>query len=349
MAMRAAGCDDRAMKQTSFASAEYAGKKRQTRRERFLAEMNAVVPWSRLEALIEPHYPKSGKVGRPPIGVPRMLRMYFLQQWYTLADEALEDALYDSQAMREFIGIDLGRENVPDATTLLKFRRLLEQHDLTSAILAEVNAHLTERGLLMRQGTVVDATIVAAPSSTKNEDGKRDPEMHQAKKGNQWHFGMKMHSGVDAESGLIHSVVCTAANEADVVHAHELLHGQESQVHGDSGYTGIEKRDEITTAQQEGRLRGDIDWRIAMKRGQLKAMPEGPAKAMHEWFERRMAQVRAIVEHPFHIIKNLFGYRKVSYRGIAKNQARAKAHAALANLYIARRRLMAQGASASAA
>jgi transposase, IS5 family len=327
--MRAAGCDDSAMKQTSFASAEYAGKKRQTRRERFLAEMNAVVPWSRLEALIEPHYPKSGKVGRPPIGVPRMLRMYFLQQWYTLADEALEDALYDSQAMREFIGI--------------------EQHDLTSAILAEVNAHLTERGLLMRQGTVVDATIIAAPSSTKNEDGKRDPEMHQAKKGNQWHFGMKMHSGVDAESGLIHSVVCTAANEADVVHAHQLLHGRESQVHGDSGYTGLEKRDEITDAQTEGRLRKDIDWRIAMKRGQLQAMPEGSRKALYEWFERRKAQVRAIVEHPFHVIKNLFGYRKVSYRGIAKNEARAKAHAALANLYIARRRLMAQGVSASAA
>jgi transposase, IS5 family len=323
--------DDAAMKQTSFASAEYAGKKRQTRRERFLGEMNTVVPWARLEALIEPHYPKSGKAGRPPIGVPRMLRMYFLQQWYTLADEALEDALYDSQAMREFIGIDLGRENVPDATTLLKFRRLLEQ-----------------RGLLMRQGTVVDATIIAAPSSTKNEEGKRDPEMHQAKKGNQWHFGMKMHSGVDAESGLIHSVVCTAANEADVVHAHELLHGQESQVHGDSGYTGLDKRDEITQAQAEGRLRKDIDWRIAMKRGVIKAMPEGPCKAMYEWFERRKAQVRAIVEHPFHVIKNLFGYRKVSYRGIAKNEVRAKAHAALANLYIARRRLMAQGVSAPA-
>ena len=339
---------DPRMKQTSFASAEFAGKKRQTRREKFLADMETVVPWARLEALIEPHYPKSGKVGRPPVGLSKMLRMYFLQQWYTLADEALEDALYDSQAMREFIGIDLGRENVPDATTLLKFRRLLEQHDLTSAILAEVNAHLSERGLLMRQGTVVDATIIAAPSSTKNDDGKRDPEMHQARKGNQWHFGMKMHSGVDAESGLIHSVVCTAANEADVVHAHELLHGQESQVHGDSGYTGVDKRDEVTDAQAEGRLRKDIDWRIAMKRGQLRAMPDGPCKALYEWFERRKAQVRAIVEHPFHVIKNLFGYRKVSYRGIAKNQVRAKAHAALANLYIARRRLMAQGVSASA-
>jgi IS5 family transposase len=336
------------MKQTSFASAEYAGKKRQTRRERFLAEMDAVVPWKRLEALIEPHYPKSGKVGRPPIGLTRMLRMYFLQQWYTLADEALEDALYDSQAMREFVGIDLGREDVPDATTLLKFRRRLEEHKLTAAILVEVNAHLTERGLLMRQGTVVDATIIAAPSSTKNQQGQRDPEMHQTQKGNQWHFGMKMHSGVDAKSGLIHSVVCTAANEADVVHAHELLHGQESEVHADSGYTGLEKRDEIKAAQNDGRLRKDIDWRIAAKRGRIQAMPEGPAKALHEWSERRKAQVRAIVEHPFHIIKNLFGYRKVSYRGIAKNEARAKLHAALANLYIARRRLMAQGVSAPA-
>jgi IS5 family transposase len=171
------------MKQTSFASAEYAGKRRQTRRERFLAERSAVVPWARLEALIEPHHPRSGTVGRPPIGVPRMLRMYFLQQWCTLADEALEDALYNRQAMREFIGIGLGRENVPDATTLLKFRRLAEQHDLTASILAEVNAHLTERGLLMRQGTLVDATITAAPSSTKNENGRRDPQMNQTKKG----------------------------------------------------------------------------------------------------------------------------------------------------------------------
>jgi IS5 family transposase len=238
---------------------------------------------------------------------------------------------------------------VPDATTLLKFRRLLEQHDLTAAILAEVNAHLSERGLLMRQGTVVDATIIAAPSSTKNDDGKRDPEMHQAKKGNQWHFGMKMHTGVDAESGLIHSVVCTAANEADVAQGHELLHGQETAIHGDSGYTGLDKRDEVKGAQEQGQLGRNIAWYIAMKRGQLKAMPEGPAKAMHEWFERRKAQIRAIVEHPFHVIKNLFGYRKVSYRGIAKNQARAKAHAALANLYIAKRRLLAQGVSASAA
>jgi len=341
--------EDALMKQTSFASAEYAGKKRQTRREKFLAEMETVVPWARLEALIEPHYPKSGKVGRPPIGLTKMLRMYFLQQWYTLADEALEDALYDSQAMREFVGIDLAKQNVPDATTLLKFRRLLEAHELGAAILAEVNAHLTERGLLMRQGTVVDATIIAAPSSTKNSKGERDPEMHQAKKGEQSHFGMKMHTGVDAESGLVHSVVCTAANESDIAHAHELLHGQETTVGADSGYTGLHRRDEITQAQRDGKLRKDIKWNIAMKPGTLRGMAEGPLKAMTRICERLKARVRARVEHPYHVIKNLFGYRKVSYRGLAKNAARAKVHAALANLYIAKRRLGPAGIGASAA
>jgi len=178
--------DDRGMKQTSFASLEYAGKKRKTRREKFLGEMQQVVPWPALIALIEPHYPSSGRVGRPPIGVPRMLRMFFLQQWYSLSDEGLEDAIYDSQAMREFVGIDLAREQVPDATTLLKFRRLLEDNQLTKAIFEQVNAHLGQRGLLMREGTLVDATIIAAPPSTKNKDHARDPEMHQAKKGNQW-------------------------------------------------------------------------------------------------------------------------------------------------------------------
>jgi IS5 family transposase len=325
--------DDLVMKQTSFASAEYAGKKRQTRRERFLAEMNAVVPWARLEALIEPHYPRSGKVGRPPIGVPRMLRMYFLQQWYTLADEALEDALYDSQAMREFIGIDLGRENVPDATTLLKFRRLLEQHDLTSAILAEVNAHLTERGLLMRQGTVVDATIIAAPSSTKNEDGKRDPEMHQAKKGNQWHFGMKAHIGADADSGLVHTVVCTAANVADVTETPNLLHGTEREVHADAGYTGAAKRAELQDRH--------VTWYIAMKRGKLKAMAEGKLKELTEQAEHLKAKIRARVEHPFHIVKDLFRHRKVRYKGLAKNAAHMHTLFALANLVIAKRALLA--------
>ena len=349
MAVDARLGQDARMKQTSFASAEFAGKKRQTRREKFLAEMETVVPWARLEALIEPHYPKSGKVGRPPIGLTKMLRMYFLQQWYTLADEALEDALYDSQAMREFVGIDLAKQNVPDATTLLKFRRLLEAHELGAAILAEVNAHLTERGLLMRQGTVVDATIIAAPSSTKNSKGERDPEMHQTQKGNEWHFGMKMHTGVDADSGLVHSVVCTAANESDIAHAHELLHGQETTVGADSGYTGLHKREEIAQAQRDGKLRKDIKWNIAMKPGTVRGMAEGPLKALTQICERIKARVRARVEHPYHVIKNLFGYRKVSYRGLAKNAARAKVHAALANLYIARRRLVPTGVGASAA
>jgi transposase, IS5 family len=335
------------MKQKSFASLEYAGTKRQTRREKFLGEMERVVPWQRLEALIEPHYPKSGRVGRPPIGVPRMLRMYFLQQWYSLADEALEDALYDSQAMREFVGIDLGREQVPDATTLLKFRRLLQEHELTKAIFEEVNAHLAERGLLMRQGTVVDATIIAAPSSTKNKDNARDPEMHQTKKGNQWHFGMKMHIGVDADSGLVHSVEVSAANESDIAHGHELLHGDEERVHADAGYLGLDKRAEIKQAQKDGRLTEQVTWLIAAKRGAVKAMAEGPLKALTEVLERKKAQIRAIVEHPFHVIKNLFRYRKVSYRGLVKNGVRAYSHAALANLMIAKRALLQQGGGAS--
>jgi IS5 family transposase len=331
----------RGMKQTSFASQEYAAKKRQTRREKFLGEMEQVVPWARLEALIEPHYPKSGGVGRPPKELSKMLRMYCVQQWYSLSDELVEDTLIDSQSVREFVGIDLGRESAPDATTLLKFRRLLEAHELSQAILHEVNQHLSERGLLMRQGTVVDATIIAAPTSTKNSSGKRDPEMHQTKKGNQWHHGMKMHIGVDADSGLVHSVHATAANEADVAHAHELLHGNEEYVHGDAGYTGIDKRDEITTAQQEGQLREDVSWRIAMKRGVRSKLPPGPLKDIVELSERLWASRRAIVEHPFHVIKNLFGYRKVSYRGIAKNEARAFMQAALANLVIGKRRLLA--------
>jgi IS5 family transposase len=329
-----------AMKQTSFASLEFAGKKRRTRREKFLAEMERVVPWTALVALIEPHYPKSGRVGRPPIGVQRMLRMYFLQQWYSLSDEGLEDAICDSQAMREFVGIDFAREQVPDATTLLKFRRLLEQHELTKAIFETVNAHLGERGLLMREGTMVDATIIAAPSSTKNEGGERDPEMHQVKKGNEWHFGMKAHIGADADSGLVHSVHVTPANESDIASAHALLHGQEQRVHADSGYTGIAKREEIVTAQDEGRIRKGIEWFVAAKRGKIVELAEGVHKELAVMLERRKAQIRARVEHPFHIVKNLFGHKKVSYKGLAKNRARMYSLFALANLVIAKRPLL---------
>src|SRR3954453_978331 len=231
-------------RQGSFAEAEYGAKKKQTRRDKFLAEMNVVVPWSRLVERLAPLYPK-GERGRPPIPLERMLRVYFVQQWYGLADEAVEDALYDSQALRGFAGIELNRDPIPDATTVLHFRHWLERHDLTKGLFEEIGALLEERGLLMRQGTIVDATIIAAPSSTKNKQQSRDPEMHQTKKGNQWYFGMKAHIGVDVASGLVHTMVGTAANEADITQTAALLHGQEEDVFGDAGYTGADKRPEL--------------------------------------------------------------------------------------------------------
>ena len=319
--------------QMSFAQSEYAGKKKVTRREKFLGEMERVVPWARLVGVIEPHYPR-GKRGRPPIGIERMLRIYFLQQWYALADEALEDALYDSQALRTFAGIDLSMEAVPDATTLLKFRHLLEAHGLTQAIFGEVSAMLEERKLLMKEGTIVDATIIAAPSSTKNARRERDPEMHQTKKGNQWYFGMKAHIGVAAQSGLVHTVTGTAANVADIAQTHELLHGEEKAGYADAGYLGVEKREEITTRSP------GVEWHVAAKRGKIKAMAEGAVKELTQQIEKLKAQVRARVEHPFHIIKNLFRHRKTRYRGLAKNTAQLHSLFALANLVIARRSLL---------
>lgn len=259
-----------------------------------------------------------------------MLRMYFLQQWYALADEALEDALYDSQAMRGFVGSDL----VPDATTLLKFRHLLERHQLTQRIFEEVNALLRERGVLLREGTIVDATIMAAPPSTKNRAKTRDPEMRQTKKGNAWHFGMKAHIGVDAASGVVHTVVGTAANVADVAQAHALLHGEEKTAHADAGYQGVEKRAEVVTRF------GQVRWYVAAKRGRIKAMAEGRRKTLAQAFETAKAQLRAYVEHPFHIVKNLFGHRKVRYRGLAKNTAQLHTLFALANLVIAKAALL---------
>ena len=317
----------------SFAQCEYAMKKKVTRRERFLDGMEQVVPWERLVAVIGPHYP-TGERGRPPIGIERMLRIYFLQQWYGLADEALEDAIYDSQAMRMFAGIDLGVEPVPDATTLLNFRHLLEAHDLTRSVFAEVGALLEERKLVLKEGTIVDATIIAAPCPTKNARKERDPEMHQTKKGNQWHFGMKAHIGVEAKSGLVHRVSGTAANVADVAQSHELLHGKEKEVHADAGYTGVEKRPEIVAEH------ADVEWHVAARRGKVKALSEGVVKELTVRLEKAKAQVRARVEHPFHIIKNLFKHRKVRYRGLAKNTAQLYSLFALANLVIARRALL---------
>jgi IS5 family transposase len=271
------------------------------------------------------------------MGIERMLRMYFLSQWYGLGDEATEEALYDSQALRTFAGVELdSKRSVPDATTLLHFRHLLESQGLTKRILEEVNAVLGERGAFMREGTIVDATIIAAAPSTKNKAQARDPEMHQTKKGNAWHFGMKAHVGVDMHSGLVHTVVTTAANEADITQAHALLHGEEKTVYADAGYTGVEKREEIAAKFPA------VRWQVAAKRSKVKAMAEGTRKELTQTLERCKAQLRAYVEHPFHIVKNLFGHRKVRYRGLAKNTAQLHSLFALANLVLGKSWLVAE-------
>jgi len=254
------------MRQASFSSLEVQGHKRVTRKAVFLKRMETLVPWTDLEAVIAPHYPK-GKRGRPPIGLARMLRLYFLQQWFSLSDQAVEDALYDMPAFREFVGVDLWNEAAPDATTLLKFRRLLERHELTQKLFELVNQQLGREGLLMREGTMVDATLIDAPSSTKNAERARDPEMHQTRKGNQWYFGMKAHIGADEDSGLVHSLQTTAANEADVSHTEHLLHGDEQRVWADAGYLGADKREAVRDKP--------IEWQIARRRGTIKKLPEG--------------------------------------------------------------------------
>ena len=305
-------------------------QKKLTRRDSFLAEIDSVTPWNKLHKLIEPFYPKVEGAGRPPIGLARMLRMYVAQQCFGLSDEGIEDAIYDSQAIRAFVGIDLGRETAPDATTLLKFRHLLEAKHLTRQIFDAINGHLAEKGLMMREGTIVDATLIAAPPSTKNKDGKRDPEMHQSKKGNDWHFGIKAHIGVDAASGLVHTVVCTAGNVSDVTQAHALLHEDETAALGDAGYQGVEKRPENV-----GKA---VTWHIAMKRSKQKALPKNKLGRMMEKLEHLKASVRAKVEHPFYVIKNLFRHRKTRYRGLAKNTAQLFTLFGFANLVLAGRR-----------
>ena len=325
--------------QLSFGDGEYAGKRKKTRREIFLAEMEQVVPWSALLKLIAPHYPTLGQRGRQPYALATMLRIHFLQQWYALSDPGMEEALYEMPVMRRFARLS-GLDNIPDETTILNFRRLLETHDLAPQLLERVNAHLARKGQSLKAGTIVDATIIAAPSSTKNRDGKRDPEMHQTKKGNQWHFGMKAHIGVDADSGFVHTVLATAANVADVTQAHALLHGQETVAFGDAGYQGVEKREENQTP--------DVDWQVAMKRGQRKALPNNEYGRALEVFEKAKASLRAKVEHPFHVIKNLFKHRKTRYRGLPKNAAQLFTLFGLANLMLARRHVLAcdaQGAS----
>ena len=327
------------MQQISFSQMEYAGKKRITRRERFLGEMERVVPWSALLEVLEPYYPK-GKRGRPPIGLERMLRVYFIQQWYGLSDEGVEDAITDSQALRRFVGIDLSREDAPDATTLLQFRRLLETHRLTEKLFSCINGQLAAQGLLLKEGTIADATILSAPSSTKNREKARDPEMHQTKKGNQYYFGMKAHIGADSQSGLVHTVTGTAAHVADITETDKLLHGEEQVVFLDAGYTGIEKRAEVKEKK--------VKWLVAMKRGKLKAMPEDRLKTLTGQLERAKASVRAKVEHAFHVLKNLFHYRKVRYKGLLKNTVQLHMLFGLVNLVLVKKKrlaLHAQGAS----
>jgi IS5 family transposase len=320
--------------QTSFSDLEYAGKKKQTRRERFLAQLEAVTPWADLEAALAPFYPAGKGPGRPPLGLARMLRMYVAQQCFGLSDEGIEDALYDSHAIRRFVGIDLAREAAPDATTLLKFRRLIETHDLSRVIFATIRDHLAREGLLLREGTIVDATLIAAPPSTKNRDRARDPDMHQARKGQQWHFGMKAHIGVDLDSGLVHTVLTTPAHVNDVTQAHGLLQGQETVVLGDAGYQGVDRRPENQARP--------VTWHVALRPGVRRALPNDELGRLRQRIERVKASLRAKVEHPFHVVKNLFRYRKTRYRGLAKNTAQVVTLFGLANLVLAGWRLRAR-------
>ena len=314
------------MPQLTFAEAEYENKKRKTRREVFLERMESLIPWEKLERKLAKHYPK-GENGRPPYPLPVMLRVHCLQLFYNLSDPAMEDALYEIESMRRFAGLRLS-DRLPDETTILNFRHFLERHTLGKVVFDTVNEHLAAHGLILREGSIVDATIISAPSSTKNESGERDPEMHQTKKGNQWHFGMKMHIGVDDALGLIHSIATTSAEVHDVVVANDLLHGQEKRVWTDAGYVGIEKRQEHSQRK--------VAWQIAMRPGKRAQLPEASPLAQAE---RIKASVRAKVEHTFFYIKRVFGYDKVRYRGLDKNTSRLHVLAAFANLMMARKYL----------
>jgi IS5 family transposase len=316
------------MKQQTLAmamdhNAQYEQYRKPTRRDTFLAKMESLVPWAALCSVIEPHYPKAGN-GRPPVGLERMLRMYFVQHWFNLADEACEDALLDSTALRRFVGIDLGRERVPDATTLLKFRRLLEDNKLGEALFAKVGEVLQASGLKVGTGTIVDATIIAAPSSTKNASGKRDPEMHQTRKGKQWHFGMKLHIAVDKDTGLTHSAVVTAANVHDKHPLPDLLHGREEEVYGDSAY-----------ASQKALIESKAP--NAKDRTNQRVREGGPGAEIAQLLNKSKSRVRSRVEHVFAVVKRLWGFSKVRYRGLAKNATRAFVALGLANIFMARR------------
>ncbi|MFM0592159.1 MULTISPECIES: IS5 family transposase [Paraburkholderia] len=302
---------------------------KRTRKREFLDEMHRVVPWSRLIALIEPHYP-AGKTGRPPFPIATMLQIHFMQQWFGLSDPAMEEALYDVPLYRDFAGLDGGMTRLPDESTILRFRHLLETHGLAVQMLALVNEILVGKGLMLKTGSVVDATLISAPSSTKNDSGTRDPEMHQTKKGNQWYFGMKAHIGVDAESGLVHTVIGTAANVHDINAAEALLHGDETDVYADAGYQGIEKRCEADA----------VRWHVAMRPGRRRQLDlRDRLDAIYDQIERLKAGIRAKVEHPFRVLKRQFGYTKTRYRGLMKNTAQIMTLFALGNLWMARKAL----------
>ncbi len=304
---------------------------KRTRKREFLAQMEHVVPWAALVQIVAPHS-SEGKKGRPPFPIETMLRVHFMQQWFTLSDPAMEEALHDMPLFREFAGLTWD-SRIPDESTILRFRHLLEKHKLTEQILATVNAVLLDKGLMLKAGTVVDATLIAAPSSTKNQSGERDPEMKQSKKGNQWHFGMKAHIGVDAESGLVHTVRGTSGNVNDVVEANALLHGEENVVFADSGYRGAHKRPDAKPG---------VIWHVAMRPSSRKPYEKtGKVGALVDKIEHLKASVRAKVEHPFRVIKRQFGHVKVRYRGLAKNTAQLHTLFALSNLWMARRQLMA--------
>ena len=316
------------MDQPTFADLEYQGKKRKTRRELFLERMDGLIPWQLLEEGIRPFYPKAGK-GRRPYPLEVMLRVHCVQLCYNLSDPGMEDLLYEAESVRRFVGLKLS-EALPDETTILNFRHLLERHSLGQGLLEEINAHLESQGLRLKEGTIVDASIIEAPSSTKNRTGERDPEMHQTKKGNQWHFGMKVHIGVDADTGLVHSMTTTAANTHDVTEAHNLLHGGETVVWGDAGYQGVHKREE--------NLGREVDWQVAMRPGRRRKLEPGSDAVLEE---KLKASVRAKVEHPFLKVKRHFGYWKVRYRGLAKNTQRLALLFGLGNLLTAERQLAA--------
>lgn len=318
------------MKQETFASLAWSNKGRTTRRERFLAEMNAVVPWQRLLALIAPHYPK-GKGGRPPMPMERMLRIYFMQQWFNLSDPQAEDSLYDMESMRRFAGIELADDAIPDETTILNFRHLLEEHKLTEQMFAEIRQLLEDKKLLLKSGTIVDATIISAPASTKNASQERDPEMKHGKKNDrEWKFGMKVHVGT-SKQGLVHSIVTGPANEADITKVDGLLHGAENELYGDQAYWSEDHR------QQCGHA--GIRYRVNRR-------PRGRHHPLSEYqrtINRARSRCRARGEHAFHVVKRLWGFAMVRYRGLAKNTVRVFAMFALANLYLLRRRLMPPG------